>query len=119
MTDDRLEAAVDDAMAAVIAWQKQAREALWASPSRNQVRETIRAQWERAEAAEAKLAAERERLASRMDDLAANYPGAVFPPDSDVRDSIGATAMRLAYLNAARIVRETQDRSDEKEAGAS
>lgn len=51
----RLEAATDDAMTAVIAWQKEAREAPWTSPSRNQVRETIRAQFDRAERAEARL----------------------------------------------------------------
>jgi hypothetical protein len=51
-------------------------------------------------------AAERERIAARMDELAANYPEDVFPPDSDVRDAIGGTAMRHAYRNAAREVRE-------------
>lgn len=54
-------------------------------------------------------AAERERLAARMDDLAAYYPESVWPPDSDVRDSIGATAMRHAYRNAAREIREAGD----------
>ena len=61
-------------------------------------------------------AAERERIAALMDELAAYYPESVWPPDSDVRDSIGATAMRHAYRNAARSIREPQERSDEKEA---
>jgi hypothetical protein len=51
-------------------------------------------------------AAERERIADLMDALAANYPEGVFPPDSDVRDAIGGTAMRHAYRNAARTIRE-------------
>ena len=52
------------------------------------------------------VTAERERIAARMDELASNYPEDVFPPDSDVRDAIGGTAMRHAYRNAAREVRE-------------
>jgi hypothetical protein len=56
--------------------------------------------------AEAVAAAERERIAARMDALAANYPEDIFPPDSDVRDAIGGTAMRHAYRNAAREIRE-------------
>ena len=52
------------------------------------------------------VAAERERIAARMDELAENYPEDVFPPDSDVRDAIGGTAMRHAYRNAAREVRD-------------
>ena len=52
------------------------------------------------------VAAERERIAARMDELAENYPEDVFPPDSDVRDGISGTAMRHAYRNAAREVRE-------------
>lgn len=55
MTEDRLEAATDAAMAAVIAWQKDARQALWMSPGRDQVRATIQAQYDRAERAEARL----------------------------------------------------------------
>ena len=51
-------------------------------------------------------AAERERIAARMDELAANYPEDVFPPDSDVRDGISGTAMRHAYRNAAREIRD-------------
>jgi hypothetical protein len=54
-------------------------------------------------------AAERERLAARMDDLAANYPEDVFLPDSDSRDGISGTAMRHAYTNAAREIREASD----------
>jgi len=55
---------------------------------------------------EAVAAAERARIAARMDELAANYPVDVFPPDSDVRDGISGTAMRHAYSNAAREIRE-------------
>jgi hypothetical protein len=54
-------------------------------------------------------AAERERLAARMDELAANYPDDVFPPHSSSRDGISGTAMRHAYRNAAREIRETPD----------
>jgi hypothetical protein len=51
-------------------------------------------------------ASERERMAARMDELAANYPEDVFTPDSGTRDAIGGTAMRHAYGNAAREIRE-------------
>ncbi len=51
-------------------------------------------------------AAERERIAGQTEALAANYPEDVFPPDSDVRDAIGGTAMRHAYRNAAREIRK-------------
>jgi hypothetical protein len=51
-------------------------------------------------------AAERERIAARMDALAANYPEDVFPPGSEIRDGIAGTAMRHAYRNAAREIRE-------------
>jgi len=54
--DPALEAAVQAALAAGIAYQRGAREAVWFSPSVNQVRAMIRAQFDRAEAAEAKLA---------------------------------------------------------------
>lgn len=60
MADDPFEMAVDAAQAAVIAYQKDAREALWHSPARGQVAATIRAQYDRAEAAEARLAAQSE-----------------------------------------------------------
>lgn len=48
------------------------------------------------------VAADRARIAARMNDLAANYPESVFPPNSDMRDAISGTAMRHAYRNAAR-----------------
>lgn len=54
-TTEGLEAAVNAAFAAVLAWQKEAREALWRLPSRRQVEATIRAQYDRAEALQAKL----------------------------------------------------------------
>jgi hypothetical protein len=49
---------------------------------------------------------ERNRIAAHLEDLAANYPEEVFPPGSDSRDAISGTAMRHAYRNAARSVRE-------------
>ena len=54
-------------------------------------------------------AAERERVAVRMEALAANYPEDVFPPGSDSRDAISGTAMRHAYRNAARTIQEGDD----------
>ena len=165
------EAMVDAAITAAVEYQRGAREAVWASPSRGQVRAMLegaaRAGQERGDEEEAdreplgrivretwvgwaleqpdvadhpswtepwgKLAArdrevdmrigaavaaaERERIAGLMDSLAANYPENVFPPDSGVRDAIGGTAMRHAYRNAARTIREPQERGDEKEAG--
>jgi hypothetical protein len=51
-------------------------------------------------------AAERERIAARMEVLAANYPEDLFRPEGTSRDSIGGTAMRHAYRNAARDIRE-------------
>jgi hypothetical protein len=51
-------------------------------------------------------AGERERIAAQIEAYAANYPEDVFPPGSDSRDAIGGTAMRHAYSNAARMIRE-------------
>lgn len=45
-------------------------------------------------------------VADALERYAENYPESVFPPDSDVRDAIGGTAMRHAYRNAARMLRE-------------
>jgi hypothetical protein len=62
---------------------------------------------ERFEAEVAKaVAAERERIASRMEHLAAGYPEDIFPANSDSRDGINGTAMRHAYGTAARLIRE-------------
>ena len=80
--------------------RKPPRPAVWQSVSSERARAMLEA------AAPLIAAAERARLAARMDDLAAYYPESVWPPDSDVRDSIGATAMRHAYRNAAREIRE-------------
>jgi len=55
---------------------------------------------------EAVAAVERERIARQVEDVAANYPEDVFPPDSGSRDAISGTAMRHAYRNAARAIRE-------------
>ncbi len=52
-------------------------------------------------------AAIREEIASAVEALADNYPEDVFPPDSSTRDGISGTAMRHAYRNAARTIRET------------
>jgi hypothetical protein len=57
---ESMESAVNAAFVAVLEWQAEAREALWRAPSRRQVEATIRAQFERAEAAEAQLAEVRE-----------------------------------------------------------
>ena len=58
---------------------------------------------------EAVAAAEWERLADLLDNLAANYPEDVFPPTGVSVDAISGTAMRLAYSYAARRVREGWD----------
>ena len=58
---------------------------------------------------EAVAAAVREYLAACMDELAANYPEAVFPSRSVSIDGISGTAMRLAYSYAARYIREGHD----------
>lgn len=55
----------------------------------------------------------RERIAAAVEAIAANYPEDVFPPDSDSRDAIGGTAMRHAYRNAARVIRELDLTPDE------
>ena len=57
-------------------------------------------------AADSAVAAERERIAIQIEAYAANYPEDVFPPGGTSRDAIGGTAMRHAYRNAARMIRE-------------
>jgi hypothetical protein len=57
-------------------------------------------------------AQERERIARHLDALAANYPEDVFPPGAESRDGISGTAMRHAYRNAARSVREDLSEGD-------
>jgi hypothetical protein len=64
-------------------------------------------------AEEEAAAAGRERIAAAIEALAANYPEDVFPPDSDTRDAIGGTAMRHAYRNMARTVREMPGSEEE------
>ena len=59
-----LEAAATRAYAAVIAHQREAREELWRAPSHRQVQATIREQYDRAQAAEAKLAEIRQAIAT-------------------------------------------------------
>ena len=51
----------------------------------------------------------REQIASRMEVLAANYPADVFSPEGTSRDAISGAAMRHAYRNAARDIRERGD----------
>ena len=97
------DAAVDAALNAVARYWKQAHAVLQAYPGRDLARAMLEA------GAPLIADAERTRLAARMDDLAAYYPESVWPPDSNVRDSIGATAMRHAYSNAARTIREAGD----------
>jgi hypothetical protein len=48
----------------------------------------------------------REQIAAAVEAIAVNYPEDVFPPGSDSRDAISGTAMRHAYRNAARSIRE-------------
>jgi hypothetical protein len=50
--------------------------------------------------------ASRELIARHVEAIAGKYPEDVFPPDSDVRDAISGTAMRHAYRNAGRVIRE-------------
>jgi hypothetical protein len=57
-------------------------------------------------------AQERERIARHLDALAANYPEDVFPPGAESRDGISGGAMRHAYRNAARSVREDLSEGD-------
>lgn len=104
---DELESAVNAAFAAVLAWQREAREALWRAPSRRQVEATIRAQFERAEAAEAQLAEVREVIGTFFvvhgNNTAASMTGA-----RDLAEGIRQVLDRVPL--------GTQDRSDEKEA---
>lgn len=51
----------------------------------------------------------REQIAAQVEAIADNYPEDVFPPGSTSRDGISGTAMRHAYRNAARSIREGQD----------
>jgi hypothetical protein len=48
----------------------------------------------------------REQIAAAVEAIADNYPEDVFPPDSTTVDAIAAKAMRHAYRNAARTIRE-------------
>ncbi len=50
------------------------------------------------------------RIAEVLEKYAGNYPEDVFPADSDSREAIAGTAMRHAYLNAARLARDEVDR---------
>ena len=70
----------------------------------NEASDDTRAGWDAI--ARAAIGPERERIALRMEELAANYPEDVFPPESDSRDAISGTAMRHAYRTAARLIRE-------------
>ena len=50
----------------------------------------------------------REQIAAHVEAIAENYPEDVFPPDGTSRDAISGTAMRHAYRNAARSIREME-----------
>ena len=52
------------------------------------------------------MIAAREQIAAHVEAIADNYPEDVFPSDGTSRDAISGTAMRHAYRNAARSVRE-------------
>jgi hypothetical protein len=64
------------------------------------------------DAYQAGIKAERERIVAHLESLAANYPEDVFPAGSDSRDAVSGCAMRHAYRNAARSVREDLSEED-------
>lgn len=55
----------------------------------------------------------REQIAAAVEAIADNYPEDVFPSDGTSRDAIGGTAMRHAYRNAARTIREAVPSSED------
>jgi hypothetical protein len=60
------------------------------------------------------LAEQREVLAAGLEAwAAASYPESVFRPDSELPDGIAGTAMRHAYVTAARLIRERRLPGDE------
>jgi hypothetical protein len=59
------------------------------------------------------VAATRRQVAADLRAYAENYPPDVFRPDGDSRDAIGGSAMRHAYLNAARIAEGTTHTEEE------
>lgn len=103
MTDDR-EALGRAAYEAEVAYGHEQAGAYTSADPWEALRPEVREMFMRiGEAAETVV---RERIASLMDALAANYPEDVFPPGSISIDAIGGTAMRHAYRNAARTIRE-------------
>ena len=101
---ESMESAVNDAFTAVIAWQREAREALWRAPSRRQVEATIRAQFDRAEAAGARLAEVRRTVTT----FKTHYAGTL---DDQAADVICAVLQVLDGVPLG-----TQERNDGKEA---
>ena len=73
----------------------------------------MRAAW--GAAGQAAADTERESIAARIDEIAANYPESVFPPGSGSRDAISGTAMRHAYQTAARLIRQLDSLGDGEE----
>lgn len=55
----------------------------------------------------------REQIAAAVEAIADNYPEDVFPSDGTSRDAIGGAAMRHAYRNAARTIREAVPSSED------
>jgi len=90
----------DDYVAIVLAadleWARTAGAVAWQTLSDERARKI----------AGAVAAAEQERIARQIDSFAANYPEDVFTAEGTSRDAIGGTAMRHAYRNAARSIRE-------------
>ncbi len=103
---ESMESAVNAAFTAVIAWQREAREALWRAPSRRQVEATIRAQFDRAEAAEARLAEVREIIGTYFT-VHGNNTAASLAKARDLAEGIRQVLDRVPL--------GTQERSDEKE----
>lgn len=103
---ESMESAVNAAFVAVLAWQAEAREALWRAPSRRQVEATIRAQFERAEAAEAALAEVREVITTYFT-VHGNSTAASLTKARDLAEAVRQVLDRVPL--------GTQERSDEKE----
>lgn len=108
---ESMESAVNAAFAAVLAWQAEAREALWRAPSRRQVEATIRAQFERAEAAEAQLA-EIRTVISTYFTVHGNSAGGSLQSARDLAEGIRQVLDRAALEALGGT--ETQERSDEE-----
>ena len=105
---ESMESAVNAAYAAVIAWQGEAKEALWRAPSRRQVKATIQAQFDRAEAAEASLAEVREVITTYFT-VHGNSTAASLTKARDLAEAVRQVLDRVPM--------GTHERSDGKEGG--